>query len=360
MLIRQWSGNPLGVNYDYAYTDHLGSITGWSDTAGVYPSNSIALHEPFGAYRFRPPASVNPGISDRGYTGHRMNNTATNDLGLIYMNARYYLPEVGRFISADTIVPEPSNPQSFNRYAYVQNNPVNITDPTGHRECHQETLDCSHPQPHLITGSLVKFTGDWESPEKAPFHNAASQMAQAMFEVAGDKFNSPREVILAVFNGAISVTRSSQSCAEAFSNPSFTCYGSATATNITVYTNANGHIEGNEMWALHEMFHSFNGNSAGQPYTDLRTDPIIVSGITISPSGGLPRTLDGYLPGKRGTGSRTPYVNSWNDHGIGEDFADMGANWAAGSFADDGYGAARSRWMDTRMQNWISLAVNQN
>ena len=118
--------------YYYAYTDHLGNITGWSDAAGVYLSNSIALHEPFGAYRFRPPASVNPGISDRGFTGHRMNNSATNDLGLIYMNARYYLPEVGRFISADTIVPDPKDPQTYNRYSYVLNNPVKYTDPSGH------------------------------------------------------------------------------------------------------------------------------------------------------------------------------------------------------------------------------------
>ncbi len=48
------------------------------------------------------------------------------------MNARYYLPEVGRFISPDTIVPEPGNPQSFNRYSYVNDNPVNYTDPSGH------------------------------------------------------------------------------------------------------------------------------------------------------------------------------------------------------------------------------------
>jgi len=264
----------------FAYTDHPGNVSAWTNASGALVSGSLARYEPYGGYRTKPASTINPDISDRGFTSHRQNNTGGYDMGLIYMNARYYLPEVGRFISADTIVPEPSNPQSFNRYAYVQNNPVNITDPTGHRECYQETLDCSRPQPHPITGSLVKFTGDWESPEKAPFHNAASQMAQAMFEVAGDKFNSPREVILAVFNGAISVTRSGQSCAEAFSKPSFTCYGSATATNIAVYTNANGHIEGNEMWALHEMFHSFNGNSAWQPYTDLRTDPIIVSGIT--------------------------------------------------------------------------------
>jgi hypothetical protein len=48
------------------------------------------------------------------------------------MNARYYLPEVGRFVSPDSIVPEPDNPQSYNRYSYVRNNPLNFTDPTGH------------------------------------------------------------------------------------------------------------------------------------------------------------------------------------------------------------------------------------
>ena len=62
------------------------------------------------------------------------NNTGTNNLGLIYMNARYYMPEVGRFISPDTIVPEPANPQSYNRYSYVLNSPMNYTDPTGHAE----------------------------------------------------------------------------------------------------------------------------------------------------------------------------------------------------------------------------------
>ena len=48
------------------------------------------------------------------------------------MNARWYDSSIGRFISADTIVPDPTNPQSFNRYSYVRNNPVKLTDPTGH------------------------------------------------------------------------------------------------------------------------------------------------------------------------------------------------------------------------------------
>ncbi len=39
---------------------------------------------------------------------------------------------LGRFVSADTIVPSPGDPQNLNRYSYVRNSPVKYTDPTGH------------------------------------------------------------------------------------------------------------------------------------------------------------------------------------------------------------------------------------
>ncbi|HRQ42691.1 MAG TPA: papain-like cysteine protease family protein, partial [Chloroflexota bacterium] len=39
---------------------------------------------------------------------------------------------INRFISADTIVPNPADPQSYNRYSYVLNRPLNLIDPTGH------------------------------------------------------------------------------------------------------------------------------------------------------------------------------------------------------------------------------------
>jgi len=50
----------------------------------------------------------------------------------MYYGARYYDAGLGRFISADTIVPSAGNPQSLNRYSYVGNNPVRYTDPNGH------------------------------------------------------------------------------------------------------------------------------------------------------------------------------------------------------------------------------------
>ena len=51
---------------------------------------------------------------------------------LLDYNARWYDSLTGRFISPDTIIPDPANPQSFNRYSYVRNNPLRYTDPSGH------------------------------------------------------------------------------------------------------------------------------------------------------------------------------------------------------------------------------------
>jgi hypothetical protein len=60
----------------------------------------------------------------------------------MYYRARFYHPALGRFVSADTIVPEPRNPQDFNRYSYVRNSPIVYTDPTGHCIFGVDTLVC--------------------------------------------------------------------------------------------------------------------------------------------------------------------------------------------------------------------------
>jgi len=48
------------------------------------------------------------------------------------MGARWYDPYINRFLSPDSIIPQPGNPQSFNRYSYVNNRPLVAIDPTGH------------------------------------------------------------------------------------------------------------------------------------------------------------------------------------------------------------------------------------
>ena len=52
--------------------------------------------------------------------------------GLLYMNARYYNPATARFLSQDTYTGSAFDPWTQHLYAYCNNNPVNMIDPTGH------------------------------------------------------------------------------------------------------------------------------------------------------------------------------------------------------------------------------------
>jgi len=61
------------------------------------------------------------------FTGKELDNT-----GLYFYSARYYDPEIGRFISPDSFVQSPYDPQTLNRYTYCRNNPLKYVDPSGH------------------------------------------------------------------------------------------------------------------------------------------------------------------------------------------------------------------------------------
>ena len=64
-----------------------------------------------------------------GYNGR--DGVVTDRNGLLYMRARYYSPDMRRFINADIISGEISNAVTLNRYAYANGNPVSNTDPFG-------------------------------------------------------------------------------------------------------------------------------------------------------------------------------------------------------------------------------------
>ncbi|MFO7851906.1 MAG: DUF5675 family protein [Bacteroidales bacterium] len=65
---------------------------------------------------------------DRGFTGHEH----LDDFGLINMNGRMYDPVLAMFLSPDPFIQSPHETQNFNRYAYVMNNPLKYTDPSGY------------------------------------------------------------------------------------------------------------------------------------------------------------------------------------------------------------------------------------
>ena len=68
-------------------------------------------------------------------------NYSYMQLGLMDYNARFYSPTLGRFIQPDTIIPDLTNSQAWNRYVYVRNSPIRYSDPTGHWWCEGDT-DC--------------------------------------------------------------------------------------------------------------------------------------------------------------------------------------------------------------------------
>jgi RHS repeat-associated protein len=167
-----------GSSVRYFHNDHLESVSVTTDASGAPTNQDFA---PWGTVRAG-------GITQTSlhYTGQRRDET-----GLLYYHARYYDPALGRFLSADSVVPDatngvvgidaevafapltvafhtpefvnalnkehrfarthglwfqldaqqrsqakqargPENPQALNRYTYVLNNPLRYTDPTGH------------------------------------------------------------------------------------------------------------------------------------------------------------------------------------------------------------------------------------
>jgi RHS repeat-associated protein len=79
--------------------------------------------------------------------------------GIMDYKARFYSPCMMRWLQPDTLIPQPNNPQSFNRYSYVTNRPINFNDPTGHIEqC--EGQECDRPTVEEQLSALKKTIKD--------------------------------------------------------------------------------------------------------------------------------------------------------------------------------------------------------
>jgi RHS repeat-associated protein len=124
VAVRDGASGPVS----WLHGDHLGSASVATNSSGGKIANSEQRFTPYGTPRLN--ASGLP--TDKTFTGQRVEAGIG---GIMDFNARYYDPTLGRFLSADTIVPGAGNPQAFNRYAYTFNNPLRYTDPTGHEPC---------------------------------------------------------------------------------------------------------------------------------------------------------------------------------------------------------------------------------
>lgn len=121
-----------GTSIYYYHGNQLGSIFAMTDSYGR--TTETISYLPYG----RSVSDIGSMSVEQKYTSQQFDT----ETALYFYGARYYDPSLGRFVSADTIVGRAWDPQSFNRYSYVRNNPINYADPSGHTDLFGYCIDC--------------------------------------------------------------------------------------------------------------------------------------------------------------------------------------------------------------------------
>lgn len=132
------------------------------------------------------------GDSDTPFLYNGRDGVMTDDNGLYYMRARYYSPELMRFINADPLTQSIAEDPYQNVYAYANGNPISYIDPFGtsaelsKSEAWHMLLDMggmAYPVFDFINGAWYVYTGDWTNAAWSTF---------AIIPVAGDISKVPK------------------------------------------------------------------------------------------------------------------------------------------------------------------------
>ena len=134
------------------HTDGLGSVRALSDSSGLVVQ--VYRYDEYGM------ALVSEGSIDQPfrYTGEQTDEAT----GLVYLRARYYDVQTGRFVSRDTLPGKIRNTASLHRFAYVGNNPATFIDPSGHDrraalvDACQRAWGMDYPCDDLVTPEIMR------------------------------------------------------------------------------------------------------------------------------------------------------------------------------------------------------------
>lgn len=109
---------------DYRHPDHIGSSSVSTGQDGLLSQRTV--HSAYG--RLLHVENSSGYVSTFQFTGQALDD----ETGFYFYKSRYYDPELGRFLQADTLIPGTGDPQSLNRYSYARSNPIMYSDPSGH------------------------------------------------------------------------------------------------------------------------------------------------------------------------------------------------------------------------------------
>jgi RHS repeat-associated protein len=141
----------------YLHTDALGSLVAETDANKVVTNRYHYL--PYGG-------AFGAASNGPGYTGAVMEPN-----GLVYMQARYYDPQLGRFLSTDPVEPDSQTGMNFNRYAYADTNPYSKYDPNGRWVCSGNDDDCHSFEDGLDAVNDAASSSNLTSSEQQTLHD---------------------------------------------------------------------------------------------------------------------------------------------------------------------------------------------
>lgn len=174
-----------GTNvFQYYQPNNITSTSVQTDQNGV----PIQHYEyfAFGQTRFALSTTAFP--VSRRYTSQVLDD----ETGLYYYNARYYDPQLGRFIQPDEVISALGDPQSYNRYSYVLNNPLKYTDPDG-RAPQLSGLTYDATTGRILGGyTYEKFGDSIRIAKSQPPERATLVLAADTLEAAADATYDPR------------------------------------------------------------------------------------------------------------------------------------------------------------------------
>jgi len=208
---------PSSMSVEYFLGDHLGSTSITTDANGV--KTSEMRYKPWGEVRswWTSQLTTTPAykLADYTFTGQYsyMDDPSTSGVtegfGLMFYNARLYDPAIGRFTSADTIVP--GGLQGLDRYAYANNSPIIYIDPSGHTYMCGASCEAEYEKPQYGLDDMadmydVIFDSGWDVLDEAAALGAVYKVAKALQK----EMNSAAEMAY-------------QSCLENRASPESTC-----------------------------------------------------------------------------------------------------------------------------------------
>jgi RHS repeat-associated protein len=261
----------------YYLSDHLGSTSKIINAAGVVEEESDFT-------AFGSELTAAQGTNHYKFTGKERDSESQLD----YFGARYYSNLMGRLVTADPLMASArtSDPQTWNRYSYVHNNPLTFIDPMGLVEMSADQCskdpNCVTVKVNVIYDKNANNGKGLTDEQKEKFgkglQNAKDEYGDAKvhFEVGYTQgaVNTENHTVTGTVQGALNVVATDASSLPGSGASAITASGKA-LTFINVAGSDDGTLS-------HEMAHQFLGDTRGIMNSIARSDPSGMIGMVMN------------------------------------------------------------------------------